>query len=80
MMAPGAYTLMLLLYLAPFVFLIWAIVSAVSALKRIASALENGSFNGAMAGGQNGVQAQPPVAEQRVKEARDPAYKYMPKK
>ncbi len=68
MQQPELLVVVLLLWILPIAFVIWAIVSAVSALQRIARALENvvpEKLSASM--------------EETATEKGDPAYKYIPK-
>ncbi|NDV52911.1 hypothetical protein [Salipiger sp. PrR003] len=69
MLPDTTLVILLIVYLAPLVFVIWAILSVVAALKRIATALE------AQALGDGNASASPAA---RAK-SNDPAYKYIPK-
>ncbi|PZX10083.1 hypothetical protein [Celeribacter halophilus] len=84
MMDPGAAILIpLLIYIGMFVFMLWVVLSVVNSLKRIASALENMSVNGSATYFDRAADTAPtktPAAQQKEREARDPAYKYIPKK
>ncbi len=84
MMDPGAAILIpLLMYIGMFAFMLWVVLSVVNSLKRIASALENMSLNGGTAhidGATDTAPTKTPAAQQKEREARDPAYKYIPKK
>ena len=84
MMGPGVgIFLPLFIYIGMFVFMLWVVLSVVNSLKRIELALENMSMNGGVAYIDSAAATAPiktPAAQQKEREARDPAYKYIPKK